>query len=143
MNIVEVNYNWKKSWANISTAKSERRRKEMEGGERKAGSATFFVSKPEIFHSSGYAKNVNSLNPTSYEPRFVSSFFFFSFFLFFFLLFQWHRASPRDFLLLRPCAGKCAFVVGGRVSNRGENKLAPFVLWGISRDLTSEGTTIR
>ena len=83
MNIVEVNYNWKKSWANISTAKSERRRKEMEGGERKAGSATFFVSKPEIFHSSGYAKNVNSLNPTSYEPRFVSSFFFFSFFLFF------------------------------------------------------------
>lgn len=56
----------------------------MEGGERKAGSATFFVSKPEIFHSSGYAKNVNSLNPTSYEPRFVSSFFFFSFFLFFF-----------------------------------------------------------
>ena len=55
----------------------------MEGGERKAGSATFFVSKPEIFHSSGYAKNVNSLNPTSYEPRFVSSFFFFSFFLFF------------------------------------------------------------
>lgn len=57
MNIVEVNYNWEKPWANISTDELKNdllcAKVKEQKRDRKAGSAIFFVSKPKDFPSSG------------------------------------------------------------------------------------------
>lgn len=78
MNIVEVNYNWKKPWANISTGELKNDETKAKGGEKEQeGRKCYFLCfKTGDFSSSDNVKNVNSLNLER-----TSRFFFFIFFL--------------------------------------------------------------